>query len=1350
MPAKRARSHGSRAGLLLARAGRFAGIVAVTGFGLFALALLAVRFVVFPQVERYRDALADALSAQLDRPVEIAVLATGWDGWNPKLVVEGLRVRDRGRAAAAPLIELPAVELVVSWTSLPLLDLRLKELVIERPRLAIRRDRAGMLHVAGFEFDPAQAGEDRTLTDWLLRQRHIVVRDALILWNDDLRNAPQLVLDRVQFRMQNRLGRHRFGLTGAPPPEIAAPIDVRGDLRGLAGGDWQHARGSLYVRLDYADVAAWREWLPLPIPLASGKGALRLWLDLADAAHREIVVDLELAQVSTQLGSDLPRLELPHLSGRVGIRDDPGRDEISARGVAFATAEGQRLGPLDLTLRLTEATESREASGQLDFDRLELAPLREIAAHLPLADDIRAHLVRLAPRGTLTRGHAEWRGPPDAPMAYAAAASFADIGTSPYAAIPGASGISGRVEATQEKGELRIASRNAVIAAPRLFAEPVALDTLDVVVAWEHKPDGTTVRAQRIEFAGAGLSGSAAGSLRVSGSAAGHVDASAEVARIDAASLHRYVPLGAKEGLRSWLHTAFVRGTLGDLRVRLVGPLADLPFAAGKRGQFLVTGKAKDVLLDYAPHWPAVDGIDADIRVDGARLTIDAAHARVYGAVVGRTRAEIADLAAEHPLLRIDGTASGPTADFLRFVAESPVAEWIERLTDGAEAGGEGRLALHLRLPLGHSAGNHVAGEFTFIDGELRLPHVPQLRKLNGTLAFSGAEVSAQSISAETLGGPTSVALSSRDGRVRVSASGSAPVAQVRREYPLPHGERLAGTIAYSFGVEVRPELSWVLESTLEGVAVDLPPPLGKPASERMPLRVERRGEHARPGQDTIVATYGRVATFTAHRREQPAGAAIERALLSIGRAADRPDARRTERAGLWLRGDLTTLDVDRWLTFLRHDKASVAIGAAGEPTFSGADLRVDTLDAFGARFVDLDVAARRTADGWNLELGGASLAGNATWSEPGPATPSGRIVARLRRFAVPAKGNLPARVSREAAGPVADAGGGGAPDATWPELDIVAESVASKGNDLGSLELRARPRGDEWRIERLALANDAGRIEASGEWRVSGRQQQTRLDIVLDAADAGSFAERFGYPDTLDGAPTKIRGQLAWAGTPAALDFPTLSGHFHIDVGAGRFSKVEPGIGKLLGVLSLQALPRRMTLDFRDIFSEGFSFDQVSGDVLIANGVMSTRDLRLVGPAAQVDISGEADLARETQRLAVRVQPSLSGSVSAGAALLFFANPLLGAMVGAGSLLAQKMLKDPIEQIFSYEYSVTGSWSDPVVTRSGSATTSVAPGAPPAAPAVAAPSGEPEAVAGPEARAGTGTTAPAAEGSAR
>jgi uncharacterized protein YhdP len=92
------------------------------------------------------------------------------------------------------------------------------------------------------------------------------------------------------------------------------------------------------------------------------------------------------------------------------------------------------------------------------------------------------------------------------------------------------------------------------------------------------------------------------------------------------------------------------------------------------------------------------------------------------------------------------------------------------------------------------------------------------------------------------------------------------------------------------------------------------------------------------------------------------------------------------------------------------------------------------------------------------------------------------------------------------------------------------------------------------------------------------------------------------------------------------------------------------------------------------------------------------------------VAIAGETNIANETQKLKVRVQPTLSGTVSVGAAALLLANPILGAAVGAGSLLAQTALKDPIEQMFAYEYAVSGNWSDPIVERVGRPATAAVP----------------------------------------
>jgi uncharacterized protein (TIGR02099 family) len=1293
----------------LLRVARVVGYGVAAGFVAFALLLLAIRFVVIPNVERYRDPLADLLTRQLGQPVELGALAAGWDGWNPKLVIQELKVLDRQRAAATPLLELPEVDLTVAWTSLPFFELRLKQLVIERPRLAIRRDRAGVIHLAGLEFDPAQATDDSPLTEWMLHQRQIVVRDALILWNDDLRNAPQLVLDQVQFRLENRFGRHRFGLNGTPPPELAAPIDVRGELAGGTVKDWQDAAGRLYVRLDYADVAAWQEWLPLPLPMSigSGKGALRLWVDFAGGEAREIVADLELADVLARLGEGLPELALAHLSGRLGWRNQATGHEIFGRSVGFVTVDGQRLEPATFALALRDAAGGRLATGQADVDHVQLEPLRDIAAHLPLPDAWRRNLARYAPRGTIAHARFSWEGPIEAPVAFAVRGEFANLGVAAQDDIPGATGLSGSVDATQTGGGLKLASREATLDLPKVFVDPMAFDALTGSVGWDRKDGRTTVRIDRLDFSTAHASGTVAGTYRKLAEGPGTIDLTAQLGRVDVRDIHRYLPRRLGEGTRTWLRDALVAGTAEDARLVLRGDLAAFPFRGSKEGQFLVTAKARGATLAYAQGWPPLTDIDADVRFDGAAMTIDAAQGRTFDAQLGKTRAEIADLGAKPSLLRIAGSAAGPTSAFLRFAEESPVAGWIGNATHGAKATGTGRLDLELELPLGQPAGNRVSGAYTFVNNQLQLPGIPTLAQVNGKLAFAERDVHARDIALVVLGGPARISIAAGERGIHVNGAGAGNLGSLRRDFPGLLAERLSGTTDWAFSADFGSDAaSWSIDSSMEGAIVDLPAPLGKNASATMPLRLERRTSPGERDAESIELQYGNVARLALHRRLAGERAVADRARLDVGQAARRAEPLSAEQAGLWVRVALPELRIDEWLAL-----RTAATGAAAreEPTdleVQGIDLDVGRLDVRGRRFNDLKATARRAKNDWKLELAGREMAGTATWSQPGPDSPNGRVLGRLSRLTM-------APAIDSAAHGVADARTEGVAANPWPELDIVADAYLAHGRDIGRLELVAHPRDADWRIDRLRLVNDAGRIEADGWWRATGPQQQTRLDVAVEAKEAGPFLARFGYPDAFVGAPTRINGQLAWSGAPNEFDFPTLSGSFRIDVGAGRFTKLDPGVGKLLGVLSLQALPRRITLDFRDVFSEGFAFDTISGTARVQHGVMSTDNLKLAGVAAQVAIAGEADLAHETQRLTVRVQPTLSAGVSAGAALFFLANPLVGAAVGAGALLAQKVLKDPIEQMFSYEYLVTGSWSDPLVTRSGSPTTSVAPTSP-------------------------------------
>lgn len=152
------------------------------------------------------------------------------------------------------------------------------------------------------------------------------------------------------------------------------------------------------------------------------------------------------------------------------------------------------------------------------------------------------------------------------------------------------------------------------------------------------------------------------------------------------------------------------------------------------------------------------------------------------------------------------------------------------------------------------------------------------------------------------------------------------------------------------------------------------------------------------------------------------------------------------------------------------------------------------------------------------------------------------------------------------------------------------------------------------------------------------------------------------------------------------------MDGNVHMQVDKGQFLKVEPGMGKLLSVLSLQSLSRRITLDFRDVFSQGFAFDYVRGDVHIADGVARTSNLEMTGLNAAVFMAGTASLVDETQNLQVVVVPEINAMTASLAATAI--NPV----VGVGSFLAQMFLRGPLMEAATRTFQVTGTWAEPVV----------------------------------------------------
>jgi len=238
-----------------------------------------------------------------------------------------------------------------------------------------------------------------------------------------------------------------------------------------------------------------------------------------------------------------------------------------------------------------------------------------------------------------------------------------------------------------------------------------------------------------------------------------------------------------------------------------------------------------------------------------------------------------------------------------------------------------------------------------------------------------------------------------------------------------------------------------------------------------------------------------------------------------------------------------------------------------------------------------------------------------------------------------------------------------------------------------------------------LNIVNPEAALTASGNWASSSsaataprapapERRRTAMKFKLDIADGGGLLSRFGMKDVIRKGRGKMEGQVAWLGSPFSLDYASMTGAFTVNFESGQFLKTDPGIAKLFGVLSLQALPRRLTLDFRDVFSEGFAFDFVRGDVAIEQGIAKTNNLQMKGVNAAVLMEGRADIAKETQDIKVVVVPE----INAGTASLIAT--VINPAIGVGTFLAQWFLRRPLIEAATQEFHIDGSWADPRITR--------------------------------------------------
>jgi uncharacterized protein (TIGR02099 family) len=1289
-----------------------AGWVLVAVYFAFAAAFLSLRYWVLPHVGAYTGEIESALSAAIGEKVTVGSLRAGWDGLRPELDMTQLEVHDRdGRLA----FSLPAVEAVVAWSSLAFGSIRFQSLAFDGPDLAVRRDAQGRLYVAGMQLKESQGGPD--FSNWLLAQNEVSIRNARLSWTDEQRGAPPLELAGVNLLMRNSGRQHRFAFRAQTARELASALDVRGDMRGDSLARIDQWSGELYSELDYTDLAAWQRWFDYPFELRSGAGGVRVWIGVAGGRPIAFTADVALSRVAARLAPDLPLLELADLRGRMGARNSAQATEIFGKGVTLRDGQSLVMNPADFSLRVEPGlqlplapaagaapSDAAPRHGRLTASSLELRPLVQLAEYLPFPEGVRKRLSDADPRGTIADLALDWAGDPAHPAALALQARFTGLAMRANGGVPGFAGLSGRVDADQGRGSLMLTQMNA-LHLPGIFSQDtLQFDQLKGELDWAVRDEQVDVRAGEVNFANADLAGSLSGTYVYKPGTPGVADITGALTRVNGPAVPHYIPL-LPAVVQDYLKQAIQGGVSSSVRLRLKGDLAHFPFDNAGNGLFQIAAHITDASFNYAPAWPGATAIAGDLVFEGRSMRILAQRAAIMG-MRASVRAVIPDLFASSHVLGVDVQADGGTQEFLRFIDASPLAQILDHATEPFKAAGNGRLQLKLDIPLGDIHALHVAGSYLMQNNQLTLAdELPPLNQLSGRLNFSEEGINARGVAGQFLGGPVSVSLQTQgDGAVAVTAQGTASAAALRGLSDSPLAARVSGAAPWRGSALVKKHLlDFSVDSTLQGVVIDLPAPLGKSAAEVMPLHLERgsgadsdlqrrlgAARYVAHG-DSIAVSLGKALNVALLRREEGDDMLIERGNIALNSEASLPD-----HPGVALSGNLPYLDADRWDALLGGEgkgaikgaggqaaagksRSNQAAGPAGASSLTSIDLKAGILDYGGKRFNDVTARLAAGAGGWSGSIASREMTGDVTWRTEGRHV----LQARFKQFTIPA--DRPAAAGAQAQQPPQ-------PAHDLPGLDITADDFVLRERHFGRLELAASNETRDWRIDKLVLASPDATLNADGVWQSWAARPSISLNVKLDVSDAGKFMDRMGFPRTMQRGAARLEGRIGWTGRPQEVDYGTLTGNLTLSAQKGQFLKADPGVAKLLGIFSLQSLA---TLDLRSLFSEGFAYDSIDATAAISKGVLATDDFHMKGAAAQVSMKGSVDLAKETQNLHLRVVPALGGGA---ATALLFANPALGVL----SAVVNNLLKDPLGQIFALEYDVTGNWSDPNVQRTG------------------------------------------------
>lgn len=1246
-------------------------LVALASLLVGAAGVIALGRLLVPWLVDSPETVAAWLGERIGREVELESVDAHWNGPGPLLDLSGLRISGSEGEPAAITLGRARVQVDVYALLLPGRHL-IREFLLVDAKVELVREADGRVALEGFGSSRANTQQ---LLAWLGRVGHIGLTGGQVELVDR-GSGRSLGLDQVELRLTRReellsVGLERHSRDGSG--RLRLVLEQRGEIA------WPAENAELYVEAeDFPAVELTALVQVLGLDLRDGVIDGRQWLSWRERRLSSLQGDwqasglvmgvpgFELADV----GTVEPSLHLPR--ARLIMQGERGSDGIDI---------DMRAGVDELQTELS--VHFGEGGWQLAAARLPIE-LLAAAAQLSVAApaSLRARVYTAQPRGLVRELRAsgagdawQWHAQLDDLHARAAAPRWPQI-----------DGLDLAVSADPQALVAQVTGDPLEVAIPGVLRAPIALESLDLLAGFRTDADGASVEVPHARIVGKGFAAELGLRLAIDPQEGPHLEAVAYVpdADIEAAKAFWLINKMPPRAV-AWLDRALGVGSVTEGRAVFRGPLRAWPFA-DRRGRFEAGVEVADAALDYHDDWPAASGVSAQATFINAGMSIDRASGDLLGARVLSGRGSIPSF--KDPVLSLDLAGAGDAANWLQFLKASPLRRSHGEVLFGTSMQGHADVAAEIVIPLRKDLGRASVEGSAMLDGVdfANTEWDLDFEDARGRADFSDSGFAADRISLRTSGQPAELGLAvgvyCADPALQVEAALSGNLS-AQALFGQHHDlatllKQVDGNSNWNVELKVHRGSAagapgWTdvrYRSALQGTAIGFPAPLGKSSDQVLPvdLRVML------PGGDSGAPSL-RLDIGDAARLFAVIGTADSdfRGQLQLGaeQAQDLPTR------GLRVAGSSDGVDLAAWAGWILVTTSP----SGAEPILTDIDLML----------ADRQRLRLDRSDGpWVLKLDGPAAQGFVRFEAAGERPAA--IVAQFERLHLPEPG--------------AGAGDLSITPAMVPTLHLWVRDLRIGTAHLGEARLEAFASDTGLRVDLLEARSPNLEIHANGDWQAAIGGGESRFKIRMVSEDLGQMLKGLGFADVIAGGQTLAVIDARWGGAPYAFALERLNGSIDVSVGQGRFLDVNPGAGRIFGLLSLRELPRRLTLDFRDLFQSGMSFDRIEGRFQLADGNAWTENLTVRGPAADLLIIGRTGLSSRDYDQQVMVAPHVSGFL-----------PVIGGLAAgpagaAAGFLAQGVVQQgvDIEKSSRVHYSIAGSWEKPVVAR----LTPMRPDAPP------------------------------------